>query len=196
MRNIHKLYICNCSGLEKDVLKNLRHLTFLKIKYIEDISFSYINHLRNIRILKIHHYDKLIDEDLHLIKDLKFINELSISTCSNITDNGFKYANNIKTLKLAYCTKEVTDLCLLYMDKLNAVYLTWTKNITVAGLLNLKDINRISTKRCGNIRPLDFLMFEHIVYIYFVPCCTQEIDTETLDKLFNADNIRVDLEEW
>lgn len=118
------LKLTNLTSLNNQYLnitdENVKYLSKLnKFKKIKlECEFIYIYHFKDVIELYLSH-SNIIDEDLSIIPNLKYLNYLDISGCKNITSKGFYYIGQSTSIeKLDYSFIEIDDNCIIHLKNL------------------------------------------------------------------------------
>jgi hypothetical protein len=110
---------------------------------------------------------RMNDADLKLITEhIKRIENIFMTVCYQISDDGLKYIKDIQSVRISYDNK-MTDDGLAHLQNIKQIMILDNKNITGAGLRHLSNIYNVSLFLCKNINDegLEYLKNVHTVSI-------------------------------
>jgi hypothetical protein len=174
LRNVRELKLLHCGTLSPRSfapLKQLKKLvlqtsvcfterTFqdlanLEVFQVQDMSgginlnnMNGIEHMRNLRELKVPRYPSMKEDILRHIGNKLEI--LDISYCKNITDSAIQHLKRIRNLNVAHCSR-LTDQALQYLPGIHTLNISGCKAITGSGFQYLKGIHTLIMKDCTSV---------------------------------------------
>ena len=155
MKNLRKLNIGNCYGIEPTSFKFLNKIEVLECDF-DDTFANYtalkitddcIHHLKNVKILNVFNQRKLTDDAL---KNLKNIQDLTISLCNKMTNNAMQYLKGIKRLTIAGL-KKIDGSTFHHISGIEELYANSCKSLTDENFIHLKGIKKLYISKCNNL---------------------------------------------
>lgn len=138
LNQLNYLELRDSSKLDDECLYDLKNFTNLKILFIKsniitNKGLSYLGSLTNLNQLNLSSLSNIDDNGLIHLKKLEKLTILDLGDCINITDDGLDHLNfltELKYLNLSYC-KNITSNGLVKLDNLKKLKYLYVKRCNI-----------------------------------------------------------------